>query len=90
MVDEFACRLEARLAHLAQLVERSEWPDAAREAHDVGGVAGMVGAARLSSLARELEILCKSRSAECRSAMRRITEEAGGALEELKAYRAAA
>jgi DNA-binding response OmpR family regulator len=90
MVDEFARRLEARLARLAQLVERSEWPDAAREAHDVGSVAGMIGAARLSSLARELETLCKSRSAECRSAMRRIAEEAGGALEELKAYRAAA
>ena len=90
IVDEFAHRLEARLALLGQLVERSEWPDAAREAHDVGSVAGMVGATRLSSLARELETLCKSRSAECRSAMRRIAEEAGGALKELKAYRAAA
>jgi len=90
MVDEFARRLEARLARLGQLVERSDWVDAAREAHDVGSVAGTVGAARLSSLARELEAMCKSRSTECRSTMRRIADEAGGALKELKAYRAAA
>ena len=67
MVDEFARRLESRLARLGQLVERSDWVDAAREAHDVGSVAGTVGAARLSSLARELEAMCKSRSTAIQS-----------------------
>ena len=90
MIGDFARRLEARLARLAHLIEQSAWREAAREAHEVGGIAGAVGAARLSSLARELEGMCQSPKAECRSVMHRIEQEAGDALHELNAYRSAA
>ncbi len=91
MVEKFSQSLEARLARLAQSVERTDWPEAAREAHDVGSIAGTVGAARLASLARDLEGICKAeKQAECRSVMRLFAREADEALEQLKAYQAAA
>ena len=90
MIAEFARRLEGRLARLTELIERSALPEAAREAHEVGSIAGTVGAARLSTLARELEAMCRSRKTECRSVMHRIEQEAGDALHELHAYRHAA
>jgi signal transduction histidine kinase/DNA-binding NarL/FixJ family response regulator len=91
MVGEFVQGLEARIARLTDLVQQASWPDAAREAHDVGGVAGTVGAARLSSLARELEAICKAaKQAECQSAFPTFVNEAGEALRALKTYQAAA
>jgi CheY-like chemotaxis protein len=91
MVGEFVQSLEARIARLTDLVQQASWPQAAREAHDVGGVAGNVCAARLSSLARELEAICKAaKPAECRSAFPTFVSEAGEALRALKTYQAAA
>jgi CheY-like chemotaxis protein len=91
MVGDFAQSLEARIARLKDLVERANWLEAAREAHDVGSISGTVGAARLSSLARELEGICKAGGqAECESLLSPFLTEASEALRALNAYQAAA
>jgi CheY-like chemotaxis protein/HPt (histidine-containing phosphotransfer) domain-containing protein len=91
MVVGFAQGLEARIQRFKDLVEQTSWPEAAREAHDIGSISGSVGAARLSSLARELEAICKAgKQAECRSVLPTFANEASEALRALKAYRAAA
>jgi signal transduction histidine kinase/DNA-binding NarL/FixJ family response regulator len=91
MVSKFAQGLEARIKRFKDLVEQTNWPEAAREAHDIGSISGSVGAARLSSLARELEAICKAgKQAECRSVLPPFVNEAGEALRALKTYRAAA
>jgi HPt (histidine-containing phosphotransfer) domain-containing protein len=91
LVGQFAQSLDERVRRLQALLEGSNWPDAAREAHDIVSVAGNVGAARLSSLARNIEILCKARNeAGCRSLSTVFTNEAADALHALKVYQAAA
>jgi CheY-like chemotaxis protein/HPt (histidine-containing phosphotransfer) domain-containing protein len=91
MVGEFAQGLEARIARLNDLVARANWSEAAREAHDIGGISGTVGAARLSSLARELEAICKTgKQAECQTVFSPFASEASKALRALKTYQAAA
>ena len=91
MVGEFAQGLEARIARLSDLVAQANWSEAAREAHDIGGISGTVGAARLSSLARELEAICKTgKPAECQTVFSPFAGEASKALRALKTYQAAA
>jgi HPt (histidine-containing phosphotransfer) domain-containing protein len=91
LVGQFAQSLDERVRRLQALLEGSNWPDAAREAHDIVSVAGNVGAARLSSLARNIEISCKARNeAGCRSLSTVFTNEAADALRALKVYQAAA
>jgi PAS domain S-box-containing protein len=91
MVRQFHERLEARVAHLRELIERADWAEAAREAHDIGSIAGTVGAARLSALARDLQELCKDdKPVQCRSATSALVAEASGALDALKTYQQAA
>jgi signal transduction histidine kinase/CheY-like chemotaxis protein/HPt (histidine-containing phosphotransfer) domain-containing protein len=91
MVGDFAQSLEARIARLEYLVTQANWPGAAREAHDIGSISGTVGAARLSSLARELEGICKAgKQAECQSLLSPFVTEASEALRALKTYQAAA
>jgi PAS domain S-box-containing protein len=65
--DEFALLLRRTTESLAQRVARavdlmseSRLADAAREAHDITGIAGNVGARQLSGLAARLESLCKA------------------------------
>ena len=52
--------LAQRLARIVELMEASRLADAAREAHDIVGIAGNVGARHLSGLAARLESLCKA------------------------------
>ena len=60
--------LAQRLARIVELMGASRLADAAREAHDIVGVAGNVGARHLSGLAARLESLCKTgNEAQCRS-----------------------
>jgi len=91
LVGQFAQSLEERVQHLQQLLDGSNWADAAREAHDIVSVAGNIGAARLSSLARDLEKSCKaSNEPGCQSLSAVFSGEATNALRALKTYQAAA
>ena len=82
--------LETRLTRLAELLKASNWAEAAPGAHDIVSVAGNVGAARLSALARELEHLCKAGdSTRCRPAASALQNEAVEALHALKNYQSA-
>src|SRR5579862_7363715 len=60
LLSQFAEGLETRVAHLSTLLDEANWAEAGREAHDIVSVAGNLGATRLSTLARDLERLCKS------------------------------
>jgi HPt (histidine-containing phosphotransfer) domain-containing protein len=89
LVSQFAEGLESRLAHLAELLDSGNWPEAGREAHDIVSVAGSLGATRLSGLARELEALCKAgNEAGCRLVSPVFKSEAVEALHALKNYQA--
>lgn len=91
LVTQLTQGLETRLERLAALLDASSWSEAAQGAHDIVSVAGNVGAARLSALARILEISCKSGSeTERRSASTQLRSEAVDALRVLKSYRTAA
>lgn len=91
LVGEFAQALETRLARLTGLVEQANWPEAAREAHDIGSAAGAAGVARLSSRARHIQAVFQAgEPALCRSSFRVLAEDAGEALRALKNYQAAA
>lgn len=91
LIGQFTDGIAERVTRLSKLLDENKWPEAAREAHDVVSVAGNVGAARLSALAREIETLCKAgNAAECRSVLPLFKEEAADALDALKNYCAAA
>jgi signal transduction histidine kinase/CheY-like chemotaxis protein/HPt (histidine-containing phosphotransfer) domain-containing protein len=91
LVSQFAEGLESRLTHLFELFDQSNWAEAGREAHDVVSIAGNLGATRLSTLARELEKLCKAGDdAACRLVVSDFKGEAVQALHALKSYQAAA
>jgi signal transduction histidine kinase/CheY-like chemotaxis protein len=91
MVVEFTQSLQSRVERLPKLIQYAAWPEAAQEAHDIVSVAGNVGAARLSALAREIEKSCRARDeAECRALAARFTTEAREALRALKTYQVAA
>ena len=91
LVAQLTQGLETRLERLAVLLDASSWTEAAQGAHDIVSVAGNVGAARLSALARVLETSCKTGSeAERQSASTRLRSEAIDALRVLKTYRTAA
>jgi hypothetical protein len=91
LVGQFAQGLETRVGRLLELLDQSNWPDAAREAHDIVSVAGNVGAARLSALARHIETACKTGDvAASRSFSSTFRNEAAEALGALKNYRVAA
>jgi HPt (histidine-containing phosphotransfer) domain-containing protein len=91
LVGQFAESLQVRVEHLQALLATSNWPDGARAAHDIVSVAGNVGAARLSALARQIEQLCKaSNETGCRSLTAMFTTEAAEAFRALKTYQAAA
>lgn len=91
LVGQFAAGLQARVERLQGLLETSNWPDAAREAHDIVSVAGNIGAARLSAMARDLEQSCRAgNETSCRSLTATFTTAAVEALRALKIYQAAA
>lgn len=91
LVAQLTQGLETRLERLATLLDAASWSEAAQGAHDIVSVAGNVGAARLSALARTLEISCKSGSeTERQSAATQLRREAIDALRVLKNYRSAA
>ena len=91
LVGQFTIGLEERVARLAKLIASADWPSAGREAHDIVSVAGNLGAARLSALARDFEKSAKGGDAEtCRALAPRLAGEAGEALQALRAYRPAA
>jgi len=91
LVGQFALSLEERIRHLQGLLGAANWPDAAREAHDIVSVAGNIGAARLSALARDIEKSCKAgHEPSCRSLSSAFADEAADALRALQTYRDAA
>jgi HPt (histidine-containing phosphotransfer) domain-containing protein len=91
LVGQFALSLEERIQNLQGLLAQANWPDAAREAHDIVSVAGNIGAARLSALARDLEKSCKAgHEPSCRSLSSAFAGEAADALHALQTYRDAA
>ena len=91
LVVQLTQGLETRLQRLGALVDASDWTEAAQGAHDIVSVAGNVGAARLSALARILETSCKTgNETERQSASTRVRNEAIDALRVLKNYRSAA
>ncbi len=91
MVVAFAEGLESRVEHLSTMLQGSAWAAAAQEAHDIVSVAGNVGAARLSHLARAIESSCRAENdAECRALTALFAGEAAAALKALKTYQAAA
>lgn len=91
LVVQLTQGLETRLQRLSALLDASDWTEAAQGAHDIVSVAGNVGAARLSALARILETSCKTgNETERRSASTRLRNEAIDALRVLKTYRSAA
>ncbi len=90
LVDQLLQGLESRLERLAAQLDAASWSDAAQGAHDVVSVAGNVGAARLSALARDLEQRCKTgEDMACRAAARVLRAEASEALRALKTYQSA-
>jgi len=91
LVGQFAESLQGRIERLETLLRAANWPDAAREAHDIVSVAGNVGASRLSALARDLEKSCKaSNDTGCRALSASFSNEAADAMRALKAYQGAA
>jgi signal transduction histidine kinase/CheY-like chemotaxis protein/HPt (histidine-containing phosphotransfer) domain-containing protein len=91
MVVEFTQGLEAHVARLLELLRHGSWPEAAQQAHDLISVAGNVGAARLSGLARDIEQACRAGNIDAYSALGdAFAIEAGQALRALKTYQAAA
>ena len=91
IVVEFTRSLESRVKGLSALLQRAAWPEAAQEAHDIVSVAGNIGATRLSSLSRALELACRAgNEADCLALRARLAGEAAQALQALKTYQAAA
>jgi len=91
LIAQFAESIETRIKRLTELLGQSNWPEAAREAHDIVSISGNVGAERLSALARETEKSCKAGDdVFCRSASAVLKEAAADALCALQIYRAAA
>ncbi|HYM32463.1 MAG TPA: PAS-domain containing protein [Candidatus Cybelea sp.] len=60
LVHSYLEDAEARQSRIAELTAEQNWSKLAREAHDMAGTAGNVGALELSELARRLEKACKS------------------------------
>jgi DNA-binding NarL/FixJ family response regulator len=91
LVASFASGLDERVRRALALVAEGKFAEAAREAHDIVGMAGNMGAMRLSALARDLEIAGKAGdAARCGDAARTIAEVSGAALAALASYRAEA
>jgi signal transduction histidine kinase/DNA-binding response OmpR family regulator len=91
MVVEFTRGLEVHVARLLRLLEHGSWAEAAQQAHDLVSVAGNVGAARLSGLARDIERACRDGEIDASSALGdAFATEAAQALRALKSYQAAA
>lgn len=91
LVGQFAVSLNDRIQRLQLLLDGADWPGAAREAHDIVSVAGNIGAARLSALARDVEQSCKAEDgAGCRSLSSKLAADAAAAISAIKDYQAAA
>jgi DNA-binding response OmpR family regulator len=60
IVTSFLADAKARQGRIAALAQQRDLPMLAREAHDLAGTAGNVGAVHLAELARELQQRCKS------------------------------
>lgn len=60
IVTSFLNDAKARQVRISALAQQGDLPALAREAHDLAGTAGNVGASRLAELARELQQRCKS------------------------------
>src|SRR5262245_8340500 len=91
LVGQFAESLQSRINRLQGWLAQANWPDAAREAHDIVSVAGNIGAEHLSTLARAIEKSCKaSNAAGCSALGATFTTAAADAMRALKTYQAAA
>jgi HPt (histidine-containing phosphotransfer) domain-containing protein len=82
--------IEQRVAAVVELVEATSLPQAARDAHDLVGIAGNVGGMRLSALARQLQHACNSNDAQkCREIAAELGAEAQALLPQMRDYHAA-
>jgi HPt (histidine-containing phosphotransfer) domain-containing protein len=73
------------------LLQRAAWLEAAQEAHDIVSIAGNIGATRLSSLSRAIELACRAgNETDCLALRALLASEAAQALQALKTYQAAA
>jgi CheY-like chemotaxis protein/HPt (histidine-containing phosphotransfer) domain-containing protein len=83
--------LEQRVALTARLIAAEEFGQAAREAHDLVGIAGNVGGMRLSALARQLQHACQAGdAAKSRAIAAELGTEAEALLPLMHDYHAAA
>ncbi len=82
--------VEQRVAVVVELVESTMLPQAARDAHDLVGIAGNIGGMRLSALARQLQHACSSGDAQkCREVVAELNAEAAALLPLMRDYHAA-
>jgi PAS domain S-box-containing protein len=82
--------VEQRVAAVIKLVESTTLPQAARDAHDLVGIAGSIGGMRLSALARQLQHACSSGNAQkCREIAAELGVEAQALLPLMRDYHAA-
>jgi PAS domain S-box-containing protein len=82
--------LETRLVAAERLIAAGSLDAARREAHDLVAIAGNLGGMRLSALARQLELACKSGAAKnARAAATALGAEAEAVLPLMRDYQAA-
>jgi CheY-like chemotaxis protein/HPt (histidine-containing phosphotransfer) domain-containing protein len=90
-VQRFITGLDERVKRSVVLIAEGNIAEAAFELHDVGSVAGALGAQRLSTLAREIEKACKNNNLQrCRDSVAALQTAANDAISALRSYRAAA
>ncbi len=90
-VQRFITGLEERVKRSLVLIADGDAAEAAFQLHDVGSVAGALGALRLSTLARDLEKSCKSNDLQrCRDNVSVLRTASNDAIAALQSYRAAA
>jgi PAS domain S-box-containing protein len=90
LLSTLIAAIEQRVATLLDLVDSTMLPQAARDAHDLVGIAGNIGGMRLSALARQLQHACKSDDAHrCREIAAELSAEAAALLPLMRAYHAA-
>jgi HPt (histidine-containing phosphotransfer) domain-containing protein len=82
--------VEQRVASALGLIGGEDFGKAAREAHDLVGIAGNVGGMRLSALARQLQHACQAGDAEkSRAVATELAGEAEALLPLIRDYHAA-
>jgi PAS domain S-box-containing protein len=82
--------MEQRVTAALASLDAGDLEDAGHQAHDLVAIAGNVGAMRLSALARQLQLCCKTKDPEkCHAVAAALSAEAEAVLPTIRDYQAA-